>query len=208
MSGTREIGLERPALDVAELPTEAFGHRGTVWWGTVGFMIAEGTTLAVAATAYLYLRGNEHSWPPPPTPLPSLLIPTVGLIVLLAELYPMHRATKAAKRFEKRNTGIWMMVAGVLAVVATALRMLEFRAVNTTWDDSAYGSAVWFILGLHATLILADMVEGFTIGSIFFTDRCEPKHYSDVDDAGLYKWFLVLSWVPLYFLLYISPRLM
>jgi heme/copper-type cytochrome/quinol oxidase subunit 3 len=52
------------------------------------------------------------------------------------------------------------------------------------------------------------MVEGFVIGSIFFTDRCETKHFGDVEDAALYKWFLALVWIPLYFLLYISPRLM
>ncbi|HEX6694339.1 MAG TPA: hypothetical protein VF035_06590, partial [Longimicrobiales bacterium] len=75
-------------------------------------------------------------------------------------------------------------------------------------DDHAYGSLVWFILGLHGTLILTDLIEGGVIGSIFFTDRCQDKHFSDVEDVALYKWFLVLSWVVLYILIYISPRLM
>jgi heme/copper-type cytochrome/quinol oxidase subunit 3 len=101
-----------------------------------------------------------------------------------------------------------MMIEGLFGLTATIIRGFEFFAVNTKWDEDAYGSLVFFILGLHATLIIADMVEGFVIGSIFFTDKCEKKHFSDVDDAGLYKWFLVLIWIPLYFLIYISPRIM
>src|SRR4051812_42168773 len=110
--------MERPAIDVSKLPTSAFGSRGVVWWGTFGVMISEGMTLAVAASAYLYLRGNEESWPPPPTPLPHLLIPTINLIVLLAAIYPMQRAKNAAMRFDKRATGIWMMIEGVFGVAA------------------------------------------------------------------------------------------
>jgi heme/copper-type cytochrome/quinol oxidase subunit 3 len=111
--------LERPALDVSKLPTSAFGNRGIVWWGTTGFMLSEGVTLAVAASSYLYLRGNEASWPPPPTPLPDLLIPTINLVVLLLALYPMQRAKQCALRFDKRGTGRWMMIEGVFGVAAT-----------------------------------------------------------------------------------------
>jgi heme/copper-type cytochrome/quinol oxidase subunit 3 len=207
-ASARASEMERPSLDVSKLPKGAFGNRGIVWWGTVGFMISETMTLAVAAASYLYLRGNEESWPPPPTPLPALLIPTINMVVLLLALYPMVRAKRCAMQFDKRGTGMWMMVEGVFGLAATILRGAEFFAVNTKWDEDAYGSLVFFILGLHATLIIADLVEGVTIGSIFFTDRCEAKHYSDVEDAALYKWFLVLIWIPLYFLIYISPRLM
>ena len=200
--------IERPSVDVSRLPTEAFGHRSTVWWGTVGFMVCEGTTLAIAASSYLYLRGNETAWPPPPTPLPDMVLPTVNMILLLITIWIMSRAKHHAMRLEKRETGRWMMICTVAALGSTVLRGFEFAAVNTSFDDHAYGSLVWLMLGLHGTLILTDLIEGATIGSIMFTDRCENKHFSDVEDAALYKWFLVLSWIPLWFLIYVSPRLM
>ncbi|HEX6693689.1 MAG TPA: cytochrome c oxidase subunit 3 [Longimicrobiales bacterium] len=200
--------MDRPAVDVSHLPTESFGHRSIVWWGTVGFMVSEGATLAIAASSYLYLRGNETDWPPPPTPLPDLLLPTINVALLLLSLWVVHRAKHHAMRFEKRHTGIWMMICTAVAFITTVLRGFEFASVNTSWDDHAYGSLVWLILGLHGTLILTDLIEGGVIGSIFFTDRCQDKHFSDVEDVALYKWFLVLSWVILYFLIYLSPRLM
>jgi heme/copper-type cytochrome/quinol oxidase subunit 3 len=120
----------------------------------------------------------------------------------------MQRAGHLAMKFDRRGTGVWTMIAAGIGFMTLMLRWFEFDAVNTTWDANAYGSIVWLILALHGTLILADFVEGATIGSIFFTERCQSKHFSDVEDAALYRWFLALVWVPLYFLLYISPRLM
>src|SRR5689334_22255133 len=110
--------IERPAIDVSQLPTNAFGNRGIVWWGTAGFMIAEGMTLAVAAASYLYLRGIESSWPPPPTPLPSLLIPTINMVVLICAIYPMQRAKECALRFDRSGTGRWMMIEGLFGLTA------------------------------------------------------------------------------------------
>ena len=30
-------------VDVSRLPTTVFGHRSHMWWGTLGFMLIEGT---------------------------------------------------------------------------------------------------------------------------------------------------------------------
>ena len=37
----------RPAGNVADLPTVTFGHRSLMWWGTLGFMVIEGWTIAL-----------------------------------------------------------------------------------------------------------------------------------------------------------------
>src|SRR5205823_10611003 len=54
----------RPAGNLAELPSVTFGHRSLMWWGTLGFMVIEGWTVALLVAAYLYLRPNYQSWPP------------------------------------------------------------------------------------------------------------------------------------------------
>ena len=51
------------ALDVSTLPTTVFGHRSHMWWGTLGFMLIEGTTLLVCVASYFYLRLNFTTWP-------------------------------------------------------------------------------------------------------------------------------------------------
>jgi len=54
---------ERVTVDVTELPTVVFGHRGLLWWGTLGFAVIESITMLLAVATYFYLRRNV-SFPP------------------------------------------------------------------------------------------------------------------------------------------------
>jgi hypothetical protein len=62
----------RPGVDAAALPDHAFGHRGLIWWGTVGFMVIEGSMFVIALVTYFYLRLQSSEWPP------SLPNPDIG----------------------------------------------------------------------------------------------------------------------------------
>ena len=44
------------AIDVAALPDHSFGHKGLIWWGTVGFMVIEGSMFIMVLVAYFVLR--------------------------------------------------------------------------------------------------------------------------------------------------------
>ena len=46
------------------------------------------------------------------------------------------------------------------------------------------------------------------IAALFLFGPIEEKHFSDVEDNAVYWYFMTLVWVPLYFLLYISPRIL
>lgn len=198
--------MSRPTLDVSHLPKETFGHRALPWWGTLGFMVIEGTTLAVAAASYLYLKRNYPIWPPPPTPLPELLVPTLGLVLLLLAIIPLHHAAKAADDVDAGRVRLWLGVATLMSIVIFAVRMLELRSLRVRWDDNAYGSVVWLIMGMHALLLLTDAIETGVFYAIFRRNRQEAKHYPDVKDAAMYQYFLTGVWVPLYVLIYLSPR--
>ena len=199
---------DRLTIDVSLLPETVFGHRGIVWWATVGFMAIEGTTLAIVAAAYLYLRTNAAEWPPRPVANPDLLIPTLNVLLLLAKMWPASRAERAAKRFDLGGVRRWLVIATLFGVAAAVLRWFEFQALNVRWDSSAYGSAVWAIVFAHTTLLVTDCFESGTITAIFFGDRVQPRHFSDVEDSALYERFLSLSWVPLYLLVFLAPRVL
>ena len=42
------------AVDVSELSEYAFGHQGLIWWGTIGFMVIEGSMFVMALITYSY----------------------------------------------------------------------------------------------------------------------------------------------------------
>lgn len=196
------------ALDVSHLPTTVFDHRSHMWWGTLGFMMIEGTTLLVCVAAYFYLRLNFTVWPPEHTLRPSLFWPTVHVIVLLASTVPVALADRAARRLDRGGLQRWFVVASLFAISFLYLRWQDFLALNVRWDANAYGSIAWMTAGFHGTILLLQVIETVVFTGFLFSSSFEEKHFSDASDTAFYWYFFVGSWVPLYLTLYLSPRLM
>ena len=196
---------ERIVADVSRLPTVVYGGRNLVSWGTTGFMVIEGFSLALCAITYVYLRKNTVVWPPHGTQLPQLLVPTINMALMVLSL-PLALWTKhRAERMDTSGTRIGLVLSSIVAVVVFGLRLGEFASLHTQWNSSAYGSIAWTILGLQGTLILVDMYDTIGITAIMFL-RPESKWYPEVADNALYWIFTVVSWIPLYFLVYFGPR--
>lgn len=95
----------------------------------------------------------------------------------------------------------------MLGVAALVLRAFEFPAFYFRWDSNAYGSAVWFILGMH-TLHLAIMTaESIVLAIWIFTREYDIKHRVDIVTLGVYWYWVVGMWLVLYAIVYFTPRL-
>ena len=193
------------ALDVAGLPTVVFGHRSLMWWGTLGVMAIEGTVFALAVMAYFYLRSHQETWPLSALP-PDLLWGTVNTFVMLASFWPAHMAKKASERLDLRGVRLWLVVSVVFGVAFTVIRAWEFATLNVRWDSSAYGSVVWLLLGLHTVHILTDLMDTIVLAVLFFTGPLDGKRYVDVSENSFYWYFVVATWLPLYFVIYWGAR--
>jgi cytochrome c oxidase subunit III len=195
-------------VDASTLPKSAFGPKELVWWGTTGFIVAEGTMFAVAVAAYFYLSRNFEAWPPPGTAAPELLAPTITLVLLLASIWIARRIDQSAKGHDVAATRRWLVVASIAALIILAARAVEFDSLNTRWDSNAYGSAVWVIIGFHTTHMIMDAVESMVQAAMFLTGSVEQKHLVDASEGAYYWIFVALSWVPLYAVIYWAPRVM
>lgn len=198
----------RRVLDVSHLPTVDFDERGLVWWGTVGFMVIEGFTLALTLAAYFYLRTNEVDWPPGRTPNPDLLIPTINTLLIAAMVVPMRLADRAAREWDRARVARWLLVATAMSVAAVVLRWFELLALNARWDAHAYGSAAWGVMVLHGTLLLTDGFETGTLAVLFAKGPVERKRYPDASDAAAYQYFFSATQIAVYLIIYWSPRLL
>jgi cytochrome c oxidase subunit III len=197
----------RAVMDLSALPDMVFGPRDIMWWGTVGFVVIEGFTLCLTAAVYLYLQQNFATWPPEGTPLPSLGVPTLQVVLMILSLPLVWWISKAAHRFDLGAVRIGLTVAAVVVGVFTGLRIVEaVSSLNVKWDSNAYGSAQWLILGSHFTLLLIEFVEVTGMAAIFWLAPLEEKHFSDAADMAFYWYFMVLSWIPLYVLCFFVPR--
>lgn len=196
----------RVVADVSALPDVTFGPRSTPWWGTLGFMVTEGLSLLICAVTYLYLRKNFYAFPPEGTPLPSLGVPVLQLVVMAISVVPMWYAARSARRLDLDRTRIALTIAVVIKLVILVVRWYEFKALNTWWNSDAYGSAAWVTLGFHTTLLILDVAEDIGIAVIMWSGQLRARFFSDTVDDAMYWYFTVASWVPLFVLLFLYPR--
>lgn len=197
--------MTRKVLDVSTLPTYAFGHQGLIWWGTIGFMVIEGSMFVMGLVAYFFLRTRSAEWPPS-APDPDLTWATLNTVLLVVSLVPNYIAKKAAEAFELTKLHIWLPICIAFGVAFIVVRVLEFATLGVSWDSNAYGSIVWFILGLHTVHILTDVADTGVLTALMFTAHVEPKRFVDVSENCLYWNFIVLTWLPIYVTLYLAPR--
>ena len=196
---------ERLVLDVSPLPKFAFGHKGLIWWGTVGFMVIEGSMFVMGLIVYFYLRLKVDAWPPS-LPNPDIGFATANIGVVLASCVPNAFAKRAAEAFDLRKVQLWLVVLTLVGVVTLVLRAFEYTQLNCRWDDNAYGSIVWLLLSLHTTHVATDVVESAVLTTLMFTGPVTDRRFVDASENALYWYFIVAWWIPIYLTIYFAPR--
>lgn len=199
----------RPTLDVSALPDHAFGSRSIMWWATMGIIAIEGTVFAITIATYFYLQGNESEWPPADTSLPGVFWATVNVFILLFSLIPNQFVKSAAEKMDMARVRLWMIVADLFAVAFVVCRALEYGTLNVSWDSNAYGSVTWTLLSLHTLHLVTDLADSLVLTVLMFTRHGDkPTRFVDVSENAFYWYFVVLSWLPIYAVLYWVPRWM
>lgn len=197
----------KPAIDVSTLPNVVFEYRSNVWWATLGIIAIEGFMFGIVIASYFYLRTRVSDWPPGIAP-PNLLWGTINLGLIVLSLVPNFWVKKMAHRLDVKAVRLGLLIMSAVAIVSLGLRAMEFTALNCTWDANAYASITWTILGLHATHLITDAYDTWILAALFFTDRIEGRRLVDAAENADYWNFVVISWIPIYLVLYIAPRIL
>jgi heme/copper-type cytochrome/quinol oxidase subunit 3 len=198
---------ERVMVDVTELPTIVFGRRGLLWWGTWSFAVVESMTMLLSVASYFYLRRNFHSFPPEGFPKPDWIRPTIGVALFLLSLVPAYFLQAAARTLDRERTKRWLIVLASFAVILCGVRWSDYLALRVMWMASAYGSVTWVLLGFHASLIIIEAIEVIGACVLFIGGPVLPRHYPDACDVTNYWYFLVASWLPIWFIVFVLPQL-
>src|SRR3954468_7168716 len=123
----------RIVLDLGGLPQHGMGAASLTWWGTLVFMLLEGTGFALVLAIYLYLASLASAWPigaPPPDLLPGTLV----TVVLLVSAVPNLLISRWAGRQELTKVRWGLVVMTLFGVAPLILRIFEFRALHISWD--------------------------------------------------------------------------
>lgn len=193
------------AIDVAPLPGFAFGHRGVMWWATMGMIAIEGTAFALLIAAYIYLKWRVPEWPPGVAP-PDLLWGTLTTLIVVASAIPNELTKRAAEKLDVAKTRLWITISVLFAMAFCITRAVEFTALNCWWDTNAYGSIAWTLLGAHTFHVVTDIVDTSVLASIYYVGPLDAHKLVDASENAFYYYFVVISWLPIYALIYLAPR--
>jgi cytochrome c oxidase subunit III len=201
-----EQAVNRPALNVSELPTVGFGTRSITWWGIMGMMAIEAAVFALMIVSYFYLSTRSIEWPPHRDP-PDLFWGTLNTIVFVLSALPNEWYRKRAHKGDVRAVRIGLVVLTLVGLVNIVIRYVELKHLNTDWSIDAYGSAVWTLIGLHVVHLVTDWVDSVVLTTLFFRPGLiEGKRFMDAAENAGYWNFVILTWIPIYLVLYWAPR--
>ena len=205
---------QRIIIDVSKLPSTALDHRSPIWWGNFLLLVIETTMFALLVSMYLYARVVDFNmWPPPQVhakpifhPTPDWFLPSINLLILLVSVIPMVWVDRACL---KRNAGavkIGMVACVGLGLVVIGLRFLEFKSLHFQWNENAYASIVWTILGLHLTHLVIATSENLIMTVWVLVKGLDDKHARDVRVTASYWYWVAGIWVLLFLVVWGGGR--
>jgi cytochrome c oxidase subunit III len=195
-------------IDVRHLPNLVSGSRGTLWWSMVLLLVIESTVFGTLIAGYFYLRMGHLEWPPGGIEPPDLLLPTLNTVLLVASSLPMYLGDSAIREGNTRRLITGLSVAGVMGAVFLVLKVIEYSKVEYLWDDHAYGSIIWLIIGFHSAHVGSVVLKTVVVVVLAVRGYFNAERHLGVQINGLYWHFVVAVWVPLYFVIYWAPRVL
>lgn len=117
-------------LDLTKLPPHGLGTASLTWWGTLAFMLIEGTGFALSIVVYLYLMSLAPHWPLNAPP-PDLLAGTLLTLLLLASLLPNVMIARWARNQDLIKVRVGLIVMSLLGIAPLIVRIFEFPACTS-----------------------------------------------------------------------------
>lgn len=200
--------MQVKTLDVSHLPPYEVSTQAPLWWGQLLLTFIEITMFSLLIAAFLYVRLQVDVWPPPGDQFPHVLLPTLALIPLLLSAVGSYWATEAAKNNDRRGMLLGMGLNLVLASLFLVMRIFEWHSFNFSYKADSFGTYMWAFLALHSFDYVASMIETVVLFIIIAIGRYGGKQRVGVHVDSVLWYFVVGMWIPLYIVIYWSPRIL
>jgi cytochrome c oxidase subunit III len=196
--------MTNDVLDVSGLPSYAFGRRAPLWLAVMLLIAIESSVFGLVVFSYFYVRTRLQVWPPTGVGEREIAFGGAILTTLAASAVTNHLVNRSALRADLRRARLWLSLTTLLSATALALRAAELSHLPFRWDSNVFGSVFYGALSLHTMHLIAGNIENVLFLVLLNKGPIEKKHLVDLEVNGVYWYFVVLSWVPLYAVLYLD----
>jgi cytochrome c oxidase subunit I+III len=179
-----------------------------LYYGMLLFIVIEAMEFLALIASYLYIRSYTADWPPGDTPLPDLLIPGIATLFLLASAIPTYLGDQAVKKDDQRGLIINLILTIVLEAVFLVLMLVNLQNVNYNWDQNAYASLYWVLIGAHLAFAAVMILENAYALVLARRGFYNSERHWGVTVDGLSSYFVVAAWIAVFLVVFISPYLM
>ncbi len=199
-------GLGGPA------PSEAVDRRAVIRasssvTGMTLFVASEAVFFAAFFGIYASSYTAARDWPPAGVASPSLLLPSIGVVVLLASAVTMTMALRVLRRPDyPHGLATWLVGTLVGSVAFAVLVAVSIVDVNMGIGDNIYATLFYSLIGLE----LAHAVGGVALlglaGVRTWTGEIALRR-DPVQAGAIYWYFVVGLGIAIYVVLYLGASL-
>ncbi|HET7387922.1 MAG TPA: cytochrome c oxidase subunit 3 [Nocardioidaceae bacterium] len=201
MTAYAESGPERAAqaLDRQSVNTS----RSSVTGMTL-FVASEAVFFAAFFGVYAASYTDAKVWPPPGLTTPSILLPTIGVILLIVSGATMAVGVRRTHRADyPRGLTTWLTATTVLGVVFGVLVAEGLIELSFPIGQGIYETLFYMLLGLE----LAHVVGGVALLALVLLRAGTGElalRRDPVQSAAIYWFFVVVLGVVIYAVLYLA----
>jgi cytochrome c oxidase subunit I+III len=182
--------------------------RSAAWAGMAILVAIELTALGSLYASYFYLRLSQPVWPPGGIPHPDLVLPAIASALLLLSGIPMWMAERSARAGMVPRLATLMPLGMLLVAAYLALTVLSHMQMDYDGTSHAYGSIVWTISGMSVLHAVAVFVLGAVLWVMQSSGHLRGRRVAAVEAIGVYWYFVALSAVTTFGVLYVAPYLL
>ncbi|MBA2451801.1 MAG: cytochrome c oxidase subunit 3 [Chloroflexia bacterium] len=184
---------------------DAEDHRTVDWWGLIFLIVVILAFFSSVMFSFFFLRFNAEQWPPASIERPTLLLPTIATLTLLASCLPLIWMQRVLGKGERPrfNVGLGLntgLSVAFLAILIVSLSMLDFGATT-----NAYGSAFIVTVGFLVVLAIAGLYVGAIVQARAWKGHFNGPRHVAVTSLSTYWYVLTAMWMVVYVSLYLLP---
>jgi cytochrome c oxidase subunit 3 len=173
--------------------------------GMVLLVASEAVFFAAFLGIYAVSFTAAKVWPPRGIETPSITVPTIGVVVLLASGGAMALAMRHALRREYQRRALlgWLTAALVFAVAFGVLTAIGYASLPFSVSQGIYESLFYMIIGLE----LAHVVGGAVLLAVVMTRTWTGElalRRDPIQATAIYWYFVVVLGVVIYAVLYLA----
>ncbi|MBI3967910.1 MAG: heme-copper oxidase subunit III, partial [Chloroflexi bacterium] len=164
--------------------------------------------LACLVFSYFYLRSDALEWPPAGIALPGLFRPSLMTGIALAGAGAAYFAHRSIRRGKQAALVLGLAGSFGMLILLLGVQLVEYLATPFGPQTHAYGSLFFTILGFHSALVLGGLAISAVTQVQAWLGYFTAQRNLAVENTAIYAYFVAASWLIVYGLLYLSPRLL